>query len=163
MWGLSFSSSLASQGELRVPPCLSYPLSVFRPVLSFPPPCIALLIKKRLFFSSSENFAYVSVCVFLQETEHPQQVCSNETGDITAKEKSTYAGTHIQLHHFIKSPSARLLNHNFVSSPQSSVHSWPQGNTVFSLIFLIRRHLFGLFLYQVSCEDPRGKVGSFNE
>lgn len=68
MWGLSFSSSLVSQGELWVSPCLSYPHAVFRPVLSFPPPCIALLIKERVFFGVVRilrlwDFAYVCVCV----------------------------------------------------------------------------------------------------
>lgn len=78
------------------------------------------------------NFAHMCVC--LQETEHPQQVCSNETGDITAKEKSKCTCTHINSTPFLKSPVARLLNHNCISSPQPSVHSWPQGKAAFSLI-----------------------------
>lgn len=76
------------------------------------------------------------VCVLLQETEHPQQVCSNETGDITAKEKSTYAGTHIQLHRFIKKPQCTSPQPQlrFLTSVISSFMATGQ-NCVFSHLF----------------------------
>lgn len=48
------------------------------------------------------NFAHLCVC--LQETEHPQQVCSNETGDITSKKKSKCTDTHINSTLFCKAP-----------------------------------------------------------
>lgn len=54
------------------------------------------------------------MCLYLQETEHPQQVCSNETGDFTAKKKSKCTCSHITSTPFQKSP--------FSTSPQPQLH-----------------------------------------
>lgn len=46
------------------------------------------------------------------------------------------------------------LNHQFTYGHSAKL--------LFLSSCLMRRHLLGLFLYQVGCEDPRGKEGSFN-
>lgn len=110
MWRLSFSSSLVNLGAPRAPP-----LSFSSPTLCFIPfhpffqytsmkmRCLHFRKKTRVkAILNVTNFAHLCVC--LQETEHPQQVCSNETGDITSKKESKYTDTHINSTLFCKAP-----------------------------------------------------------